>query len=204
MGEKSVCVNKAANELHLSVLYCIDAALWVSVFIEEVLKHKGSVPSLWTFFFNNRSLVKKFQRLNSSGSSTVFHPLLVYVPVTYRAGVFAQVGEGNSFWMRDWELPSHLCSPYSRGLSLSEQCPRARPGRCVCHVQFAMYGRFTVSIQEALGNFFIPCLKEGLACVLQDYRCSTQQGSTSAARDALHCHKVNPRSHFVSSSIPGI
>lgn len=26
----------------------------------------------------------------------MFHPLLVYVPVTYRVGVFAQVGEGNS------------------------------------------------------------------------------------------------------------
>lgn len=78
MGEKSICVNKAANELHLSVLYCVNAALWVSVFMEEVLKHKGSMPSLWTFFYN-LSLVKKFQCLNSSGSSTVFHPLLVYV-----------------------------------------------------------------------------------------------------------------------------
>lgn len=202
MGEKSVYVNKAANELHLSVLYCVDAALWVSVFMEEVLKHKRSAPSLWTFFFYNLSLVKKFQCLNSPGSSIVFHPLLVYVPVTYRAGVFAQVGEDNSFWMRDWELPSHLCSPHSRGLSLSEQCPRARPGRCVHHVQFAVYGRFRY--RRLLGNFFIPCLKEGLACVLQDYRCPTQQGSTSAVRDALHCHKANPRSHVVSCSIPGI
>ncbi len=163
------------------MLYCVDAALWVSVFMEEVLKHKGSAPSLWTFFYNP-CLVKKFQRLNSSGSSTVFHPLLVYVPVTYRAGVFAQVGEGYSFWMRDWGLPSHLCSPHSRGLSLSEQCPRARPGRCVRHVQFAVYGRFTFRYRRLLGNFFIPCLKEGLTCVLQDYRCPTQQGSTSAVR----------------------
>ncbi len=138
------------------MLYCVDAALWVSVFMEEVLKHKEARPSLWTFFYNP-CLVKKFQRLNSSGSSTVFHPLLVYVPVTYRAGVFAQVGEGYSFWMRDWGLPSHLCSPH--GLSLSEQCPRARPGRCVRHVQFAVYGRFTVSIQEASWQFLYPLFK---------------------------------------------
>lgn len=76
MGEKSVCVNKAANELHLSVLYCIDAALWVSVFMEEVLKHKGSVPSLWTFFFNNLSLVKRFSAWIVLGVQLCFIPFL--------------------------------------------------------------------------------------------------------------------------------
>lgn len=33
--------------------------------------------------------------------------------------------------------------------------------------------------RRLFGCFFIPCLKEGLACVSQDYRCPTQPGSTS-------------------------
>lgn len=45
-GEKSVYVNKAVNELRLSALYRLAAALSVLVFMEEVLKHKGIAPSL--------------------------------------------------------------------------------------------------------------------------------------------------------------
>jgi len=49
---------------------------------------------------------------------------------------------------------------------------------------FAVYnllwmGGSLVQYRTCLGCFFIPCLKEGLACVSQDYRCLTQPGSTS-------------------------
>lgn len=76
MGEKSICVNKAANELHLSVLYCIDAALWVSVFMEEVLKHKESAPSLWTFIFIIWAWLKSFSTWIVLGVQLCFIPFL--------------------------------------------------------------------------------------------------------------------------------
>lgn len=110
--------------------------------------------------FYNQGLVRTVQRLNGFESSTVCPSLHVYV--SYLRPTKLRCLRRWERAMRDRELPSHFCFPPFRCTELVRAESSYKTGPCVCHVQFAMYGRFSVLVDEASWEFLYPPFKKGI------------------------------------------